>query len=174
MEKSLRLKKIDDFLSEGKNHDEIIKLMLEESGVAEATLKNNILEVERFNKELKEEEEVEEEEEEEIIDIDGDGDEDVEVFIIEVPGEGKKKFAVDKNEMENTAHIYQEKVNFDPNTGKKLSRGSVQKYDERSWNNFRQYGKSLGYNTIIPIHIPKKWKKDVLDVPSIGKKTPQR
>ena len=53
-------------------------------------------------------------------------------------------------------HVLQEKVEFDRNTGKRLSRPALQKYDTKSYPATLKYLKDAGY-TITVLHDPIKW-----------------
>ena len=53
-------------------------------------------------------------------------------------------------------HVLQEKVEFDRNTGKRLSRPALQKYDTKSYPATLKYLKDAGY-TITVLHDPVKW-----------------
>lgn len=52
-------------------------------------------------------------------------------------------------------HVLQEKVEFDRNTGKRLSRPALQKYDTKSYPATLKYLKDAGY-TITVLHDPIK------------------
>ncbi len=89
-----------------------------------------------------------------------------------VTGE-KFTYEVPEDEMENTAHIYQEQIRFDTQSPTRLSKGHVQKYDRRGWDNFRQYGTSQGW-TIVPLYVPSGWDANLKELNQVGKKSPQR
>lgn len=55
-------------------------------------------------------------------------------------------------------HVLQEKVEYDRNTGKKLSRPVLQKYDTKSFPLTSKYLKDAGY-TITVLHDPVEWAK---------------
>lgn len=55
-------------------------------------------------------------------------------------------------------HVIQEKVEYDRNTGKKLSRPVLQKYDTKSYPQTMKYLKDAGY-TITVLHDPTEWVK---------------
>lgn len=53
-------------------------------------------------------------------------------------------------------HVLQEKVEFDRNTGKRLSRAVLQKYDMKSYPATMKYLRDAGY-TITVLHDPVAW-----------------
>ena len=55
-------------------------------------------------------------------------------------------------------HVLQEKVEFDRNTGKRLTRPVLQKYDTKSYPITAKYLKDAGY-TITVLHDPIAWAK---------------
>ena len=55
-------------------------------------------------------------------------------------------------------HVLQEKVEFDRNTGKRLSRPVLQKYDTKSYPTTSKYLKDAGY-TITVLHDPIAWSR---------------
>lgn len=55
-------------------------------------------------------------------------------------------------------HVIQEKVEYDRNTGKRLSRPVLQKYDTKSYPQTMKYLKDAGY-TITVLHDPTEWVK---------------
>ena len=57
-------------------------------------------------------------------------------------------------------HVIQEKKEFDRNTGKRLSRPVLQKYDTKAYPATRKYLIQAGY-TITVLHDPEKWKQGV-------------
>lgn len=57
-------------------------------------------------------------------------------------------------------HVIQEKKEFDRNTGKRLSRPVLQKYDTKAYPVTRNYLIQAGY-TITVLHDPEKWKQGV-------------
>ena len=57
-------------------------------------------------------------------------------------------------------HVIQEKKEFDRNTGKRLSRPVLQKYDTKAYPVTRKYLIQAGY-TITVLHDPEKWKQGV-------------
>ena len=57
-------------------------------------------------------------------------------------------------------HVIQEKKEFDRNTGKRLSRPVLQKYDTKAYPTTRKYLIQAGY-TITVLHDPEKWKQGV-------------
>lgn len=57
-------------------------------------------------------------------------------------------------------HVIQEKKEFDRNTGKRLSRPVLQKYDTKAYPVTRNYLIQAGY-TITVLHDPEKWKRGV-------------
>jgi hypothetical protein len=57
-------------------------------------------------------------------------------------------------------HVIQEKKEFDRNTGKRLSRPVLQKYDTKAYPATRNYLIQAGY-TITVLHDPEKWKQGV-------------
>lgn len=81
----------------------------------------------------------------------------------------KFSYEVPADEMEHTAHIYQEQIRFDPNNGERLSKGHPQKYDRQGWDNFRQYGASQGW-TIVPLYLPNGWSSELLELKEVGRK----
>lgn len=81
----------------------------------------------------------------------------------------KFTYEVPEDEMEHTAHVYQEQIRFDTQSPKRLSKGFVQKYDRRGWDNFRTYGMSQGW-TIVPLYLPEGWSKEMNELKSVGKK----
>lgn len=95
---------------------------------------------------------------------------------IEIPrsltGE-KFAYEVPENEMKQTAHVYQEQIRFDSDSGQRMSKGHVQKYDRQGWDNFRKIGNSLGW-TIKAIFIPKEWEDRVEPLKSVGKVSVQK
>lgn len=96
------------------------------------------------------------------------------VISIDIPRNGGKlEYTVPSDEMEHTAHVFQEQIRFDGQTGKRMSVGYVQKYDRQGWDNFRQYGLSQGW-TIVPIYLPEGWDSEVKRLESVGKKVNQR
>lgn len=58
-------------------------------------------------------------------------------------------------------HVIQEKKEFDRNTGKRLSRPVLQKYDTKAYPATRKYLIQAGY-TITVLHDPEKWKQGVV------------
>ncbi len=57
-------------------------------------------------------------------------------------------------------HVLQEKVEYDKNTGKKLSRPVLQKYDTKVFPNTEKYLKDAGY-TITILHDPVEYAKRI-------------
>lgn len=55
-------------------------------------------------------------------------------------------------------HVLQEKVEFDRNTGKRLSRPVLQKYDKKAFPATEKYLKDAGY-TITVLHDPISWER---------------
>lgn len=55
-------------------------------------------------------------------------------------------------------HVKQEKVEFDRNTGKRLSRAVIQKYDKKAYVTTVKYLQDAGY-TIVVLHDPVAWEK---------------
>lgn len=55
-------------------------------------------------------------------------------------------------------HVIQEKVEYDRNNGKKVSRPVLQKYDTKSFPTVQKYLKDAGY-TITVLHDPIAWGK---------------
>ena len=55
-------------------------------------------------------------------------------------------------------HVLQEKVEFNRNTGKRISQPMLQKYDTKAYPNTEKYLKDAGY-TITVLHDPIKWAK---------------
>lgn len=55
-------------------------------------------------------------------------------------------------------HVLQEKVEFDRNTGKRLSRPVLQKYDKKTFPATEKYLKDAGY-TITVLHDPVTWER---------------
>ena len=55
-------------------------------------------------------------------------------------------------------HVIQEKTEYDRNTGKRLSRPVLQKYDTKSYPTVRKYLMDAGY-TITVLHDPTAWLK---------------
>lgn len=55
-------------------------------------------------------------------------------------------------------HVLQEKVEYDRNTGKRLSRPVLQKYDTKSYPTTSKYLKDAGY-TITVLHDPIAWSR---------------
>ena len=55
-------------------------------------------------------------------------------------------------------HVLQEKVEFDRNTGKRLSRPVLQKYDKKAFPATQKYLKDAGY-TITVLHDPVTWER---------------
>lgn len=55
-------------------------------------------------------------------------------------------------------HVKQEKVVFDSNTGKRLSRAVIQKYDKKAYVTTVKYLQDAGY-TIVVLHDPVAWEK---------------
>lgn len=55
-------------------------------------------------------------------------------------------------------HVLQEKVEFDRNTGKRLSRPVLQKYDKKSYPATEKYLKDAGY-TITVLHDPNVFER---------------
>ena len=55
-------------------------------------------------------------------------------------------------------HVLQEKVEFDRNTGKRLSRPVLQKYDKKSYPATEKYLKDAGY-TITVLHDPNIFER---------------
>lgn len=55
-------------------------------------------------------------------------------------------------------HVLQEKVEFDRNTGKRLSRPVLQKYDKKAFPATEKYLKDAGY-TITVLHDPVTWER---------------
>lgn len=55
-------------------------------------------------------------------------------------------------------HVKQEKVEFDINTGKRLSRAVIQKYDKKAYVTTVKYLQDAGY-TIVVLHDPVAWEK---------------
>jgi hypothetical protein len=55
-------------------------------------------------------------------------------------------------------HVKQEKVEFDRNTGKRLSRAVIQKYDKKAYVTTVKYLQDAGY-TITVLHDPVAWEK---------------
>lgn len=53
-------------------------------------------------------------------------------------------------------HVLQEKVEFDRNNGKRLSRPVLQKYDTKSYPATMKYLREAGY-TITVLHDPRAW-----------------
>ena len=53
-------------------------------------------------------------------------------------------------------HVIQEKKEFDRNTGKRLSRPTLQKYDMKCYAQTRKYLTDAGY-TITVLHDPTEW-----------------
>lgn len=93
------------------------------------------------------------------------------VIVIELPrtrtGE-TFEYKVKENE-KHLAHVYQEQVRFNPDTGARLSKGQTQIYDKQGWENFRTGGQNLGY-TIVPLHIPEGWESEVQARTMVGGK----
>lgn len=54
-------------------------------------------------------------------------------------------------------HVLQEKIEFDRNTGKRLSRPVLQKYDTKAYPATEKYLKDAGY-TITVLHNPASWQ----------------
>lgn len=59
-------------------------------------------------------------------------------------------------------HVLQEKVEFNRNTGKRISQPMLQKYDTKAYPNTEKYLKDAGY-TITVLHDPIKWAKENAD-----------
>lgn len=55
-------------------------------------------------------------------------------------------------------HVKQEKVEFDRNTGKRLSRAVIQKYDKKAYVTTSKYLRDAGY-TVEVLHDPIAWEK---------------
>lgn len=55
-------------------------------------------------------------------------------------------------------HVLQEKVEFNRNTGKRMSQPMLQKYDTKAYPNTEKYLKDAGY-TITVLHDPIAWAK---------------
>lgn len=55
-------------------------------------------------------------------------------------------------------HVLQEKVEYDRNNGKRLSRPVLQKYDTKSYPATEKYLRDAGY-TITVLHNPTSWMK---------------
>lgn len=55
-------------------------------------------------------------------------------------------------------HVLQEKVEFDRNTGKRLSQPMLQKYDKKSYTTTEKYLRDAGY-TITVLHDPIQWER---------------
>ena len=55
-------------------------------------------------------------------------------------------------------HVLQEKVEYDRQTGKRLSRPVLQKYDTKSYPQTLKYLRDAGY-TITVLHDPEAWAK---------------
>ena len=55
-------------------------------------------------------------------------------------------------------HVLQEKVEFNRNTGKRISQPMLQKYDTKAYPNTEKYLKDAGY-TITVLHDPIAWEK---------------
>lgn len=70
-----------------------------------------------------------------------------------------ENYIVPKGE-ERHWHVIQEKKEFDRNTGKRLSRPVLQKYDTKAYPVTRNYLIQAGY-TITVLHDPEKWKQGV-------------
>lgn len=56
-------------------------------------------------------------------------------------------------------HVIQEKKEFDRNTGKQMSRPTLQKYDTKCYPQTRKYLIDAGY-TITVLHDPVKWEQN--------------
>lgn len=55
-------------------------------------------------------------------------------------------------------HVLQEKIEYDRQTGKRLSRPVLQKYDTKSYPQTLKYLRDAGY-TITVLHDPEQWAK---------------
>lgn len=55
-------------------------------------------------------------------------------------------------------HVKQEKVEFDRNTGKRLSRAVIQKYDKKAYATTIKYLQDAGYKIEV-LHDPVEWEK---------------
>ena len=55
-------------------------------------------------------------------------------------------------------HVIQEKKEFDRNTGKRLSRPVLQKYDNKCYAQTKKYLTDAGY-TLTVVHDPTEWNK---------------
>jgi hypothetical protein len=72
--------------------------------------------------------------------------------VIETGGVNALGYAVPKGE-EKDYHVSIEQVRFDPVTGERLSKASVQKYNQRMWMLAEKNMKNLGYSCEI-LHDP--------------------
>lgn len=65
-----------------------------------------------------------------------------------------KEYTVPEEEMTETVHVELEKVAFDRLEGVKNSKPYVQKFDIRSWNNFRKNARNLGFKYVRVLYAP--------------------
>jgi hypothetical protein len=65
-------------------------------------------------------------------------------------------------------HVLQEKVEFNRNTGKRISQPVLQKYDTKAYPRTEKYLKDAGY-TITVLHDPIAWEKANAEAAAKGK-----
>lgn len=74
-----------------------------------------------------------------------------------------KKYIVPEGE-EGAVHAEIEQVQFETGTGRKKSVPTVQKFDPRAWNNFREACRSLGYTYVKVLHAPAGTPTEIVEL----------
>ena len=74
-----------------------------------------------------------------------------------------KKYVVPAGE-EGAVHAEIEQVQFETGTGRKKSVPTVQKFDPRAWNNFREACRSLGYTYVKVLHAPEGTPTEIAEL----------
>lgn len=152
MKKKERQELVLELLKKETPEADIVSQVVQASGAKEQTVLKDI-------KELSATETEDDSEETPEADIEAESD----TIVIDLPRARKgEKFTYElpEKDRDKYAHVYQEKVHFNSDSGQRTSKGSAQVYGRAEWDNFRQYGPTLGYS-IVPLHIPEGWSDEI-------------